>query len=46
MDESEARLIGAAPATQLSSRAAEREARLAVLDAKHHHKWSKTYASS
>jgi hypothetical protein len=32
----EARLIGAARATQLSSRAAEREAGLAVLDAKQH----------
>jgi hypothetical protein len=42
----EARLIGAASATQLSSPAAEREARLTVLDAKQHHKWSKTYASS
>jgi hypothetical protein len=38
--EVEARLIGAALATQLSSRAAEREARLAVLDPKQH-KWSK-----
>jgi hypothetical protein len=32
----EARLIGAALATQLSSRTAEREARLAVLDPKQH----------
>jgi hypothetical protein len=32
----EARLIGAARATQHSSRTAEREGRLAVLDAKQH----------
>jgi hypothetical protein len=36
MGGSEARLIGAAAATQLSSPAAEREARLAVLDANQH----------